>query len=194
MADLLQIITRITGFLPGFTTFFMVICFLLGVVFGIKGLLAAAKRQEMGPGQGSWAGPLMMFLTGVFFIAFPGLVNSLSETIFALQTPPEAESIFAYAPATIGIMDGAEARTIIIGITAIVQFVGLIAIARGLYLLNLSAQSSQGPKTFGPGLTFVIAGALAANFPIFIGVMESLISTSGTVGASTGMGTIWTVP
>jgi len=181
MADLLQIVIRVTGYLTEFTALFGVICFILGVIFGIKGLLAAAKRQEMGPGQGSWAGPMMTFMTGVFFIALPGLVDTLSQTLFALSTPPSADSIFAYAPATIGIMDGAEARTLIIGITAIVQFIGLIAIARGLYLLNLSAQSAQGPKTFGPGLTFVIAGALATNFPIFVGVMESLISTSGTV-------------
>jgi len=176
MTDLLQIVIRVTGYLTQFEAFFGVLCFLLGVIFGIKGLMAAAKRQEMGPGQGSWVGPLMMFLTGVIFIALPGLVDSLSQTIFALQTPVEADSIFAYAPATIGIMDGAEARTLIIGITAIVQFIGLIAIARGLYLLNLSAQSAQGPKTFGPGLTFVIAGALATNFPVFVGVMESLIA------------------
>ena len=178
MVDLLEIVRRVTGFIDEFEFLFGVICFVLGVIFAIKGLLGAAKRQEMGPGQGSWGGPMMMFMTGALFVAIPGLVNSLSQTIFALQEPATADSIFAYAPATIGIMDGAEARTLIVGITAIVQFIGLIAIARGLYLLNLSAQSAQGPKTFGPGLTFVIAGAIATNFPIFVGVMENLISTA----------------
>jgi hypothetical protein len=178
MVDLLEIIRRVIGFLDDFERLFGVICFVLGVIFAIKGLMAAAKRQEMGAGQGSWGGPIMTFTVGVLFVAMPGLVNSLSQTLFALQEPATADSIFAYAPATIGIMDGAEARTIIVGITAIVQFIGLIAIARGLYLLNLSAQSAQGPKTFGPGLTFVIAGAIATNFPIFVGVMENLISTA----------------
>lgn len=186
MADLLQIIRRVTEFLTDFERLFMVICFVLGVIFAIKGLMAAAKRQEMGPGQGSWAGPMMMFLTGAMFVAMPGLVNSLSQTFFALDTPAEADSIFSYAPATIGIMDGAEARTIIVGITAIVQFIGLIAIARGLYLLNMSAQSAQGPKTFGPGLTFLIAGALATNFPIFVGVMEDLITVAPSMGPNPG--------
>ncbi len=178
MADLLEIIRRVIGFLDEFERLFGVICFVLGVMFAIRGLMAAAKRQEMGAGQGSWGGPIMMFTTGVLFVAMPGLVNSLSQTLFALQEPATADSIFAYAPATIGIMDGAEARTIIIGITSIVQFIGLIAIARGLYMMNMSAQSAQGPKTFGPGLTFVIAGAIATNFPIFVGVMENLISTA----------------
>ena len=180
MTDLLQIIENVVGFLDEFQFLFGVICFVLGVIFAIRGLMGAAKRQEMGPGQGSWGGPMSMFFTGVLFVAMPGLVNSLSQTFFALSAPSSAENIFSYAPATIGIMDGAEARTIIVGITAIVQFIGLIAIARGLYLMNLSAQSAQGPKTFGPGLTFVIAGALATNFPTFVGVMEALITAAPT--------------
>lgn len=182
MVDLFEIIRKLTdpedGFLPDILQFVWVLFFFLGVVFAIKGLMAAAKRQEMGAGQGSWSGPLMMFTTGVLFVAMPGLMNTLSATFFGLNTPPTAESIFAYAPATIGILDGAEARSLIVGITLVVQFVGLIGIARGLYLLNQSAQGGQGPSTFGPGLTFVIAGALATNFPIFVGVMENLISTA----------------
>jgi hypothetical protein len=181
MTDLLQIIENVVGFLDEFELLFGVICFVLGVIFAIRGLMGAAKRQEMGAGQGSWGGPLMMFTTGVLFVAMPGLVNSLSQTFFALSSPSSPENIFSYAPATIGIMDGAEARTIIVGITAIVQFIGLIAIARGLYLMNMSAQSAQGPKTFGPGLTFVIAGALATNFPTFVGVMENLITAAPAV-------------
>jgi hypothetical protein len=181
MTDLLQIIENVVGFLDEFQLLFGVICFVLGVIFAIKGLMGAAKRQEMGAGQGSWGGPLMMFTTGVLFVAMPGVVNSLSKTFFALNAPSSAENIFSYAPATIGIMDGAEARTIIVGITLIVQFIGLIAIARGLYLMNMSAQSAQGPKTFGPGLTMVIAGAMATNFPTFIGVMENLITAAPAV-------------
>jgi hypothetical protein len=182
MVDLFEIIRKLTdpadGYLPLFIKLTSIIFFVLGVVFAIKGLMGAAKRQEMGAGQGSWGGPLMMFTTGVLFIAFPGVMNTLSQTFFAMSSPPSADSIFSYAPATIGILDGAEAQSLIIGITLIVQFVGVIAIARGLYLLNMSAQSAQGPKTFGPGLTFVIAGAMATNFPIFVGVMENLVSTA----------------
>lgn len=180
MTDLLQIIENVVGFLDEFYFLFGVICFIIGILFGIKGLMSAAKRQEMGPGQGSWGGPMMMFFTGTLFVAMPGLVDLMSKSLFALSSPSSPENIFSYAPATIGIMDGAEARTIIVGITAIVQFIGLIAIARGLYLMNLSAQSAQGPKTFGPGLTFVIAGALATNFPTFVGVMEALITAAPT--------------
>jgi hypothetical protein len=182
MLDLFEIIRKLTdpadGFLPQIIRMTSIIFFVIGVAFAIKGLMAAAKRQEMGAGQGSWGAPLMMFTTGVLFVAFPGLMNTLSLTFFSLATPPSAESIFSYSPATIGILNGAEARSLIVGITLIVQFVGVIAIARGLYLLNMSAQSAQGPKTFGPGLTFVIAGAMATNFPIFVGVMENLITVT----------------
>ena len=65
------------------------------------------------------------------------------------------------------------------GIVLIIQFVGVIAVCRGLYLLNQSAQGGQGPQTFGPGFTFVIAGICATNFPIAVGIFESLITSSG---------------
>ena len=86
MVDLLEIVRRVTGFIDEFEFLFGVICFVLGVIFAIKGLLGAAKRQEMGPGQGSWGGPMMMFMTGALFVAIPGLVNSLSQTIFASRS------------------------------------------------------------------------------------------------------------
>ncbi len=59
------------------------------------------------------------------------------------------------------------------------MFIGIIAVMRGLYLLNQTAQGGGGPKTFGPGLTFCIAGIMAVNFPLFVGMMELLITTPG---------------
>ena len=58
----------------------------------------------------------------------------------------------------------------------IVQFMGVIAVCRGIHLLGLSARGGHGPRTFGPGIPFGIAGAAATNFPIFVGLVESLIA------------------
>ena len=59
---------------------------------------------------------------------------------------------------------------------AIIQFMGVIAVCRGIHLLGLTARGGHGPSTFGPGITFVIAGAAATNFPHFVGLIESLIA------------------
>ena len=178
MVDLLQIIQNIVAAIPSLSGLLYTISFIIGIIFGISGLKSAAKRHELGKSVGSWSQPAWLFLTGVLFIALPGLVQSLTLTFFA-EEQPAAEAIFAYAPSTIGIMDAdSPGRDMIIGIVTIIQFIGLIAVMRGIYLLNQSAQSAGGgPKTFGPGLTFVISGIMAVNFPLFVGMIELLITT-----------------
>ncbi|MCE6959648.1 hypothetical protein LAZ40_11525 [Cereibacter sphaeroides] len=180
MVDLLQIIQNVVGLLPDFSVFLYILSWVMGCLFVATGIRNAAKRHQMGQSAGSWAAPFWTFVIGVMFVALPGLVASMTQTFFA-QEQPDASSIFAYAPATIGLLEsGSPGRTMIEGIVLIVQFVGLIAVMRGLFLLNQSAQGAGGPKTFGPGATFVIAGIMAVNFPLFVGAVELLITSGGT--------------
>jgi len=180
MVDLLQIIENLVGILPSFQVLFYVISFVIGVIFVMTAIRDAARRSQMGQSAGSWYQPFWTFVIGVSFVALPGLVSSLTYTFFA-QEQPDPSNIFAYAPATIGLFNAdGPGRTMITGIVAIIQFIGIIAVMRGLYLLNQSAQGGGGgPKTFGPGFTFVIAGIMAVNYPLFVGAIELLI-TSGS--------------
>lgn len=194
IADLLQILENISGLIfseesvhtPGggvmvrnapLQRLMGVILFVMGVYFVIRSLMMTAKRSEMGQAYGSWVAPITTFIVGVMFIAFPALIATLNATFFGNARTAASGDIFALAPLTVGTLDGGAAQTAVTAIVLIIQFIGLIAVARGLYLLNLSTQTASGPRTFGPGLTFIIAGALATNFPVFIGVMENLIST-----------------
>lgn len=175
MTDLLQIIRNITGMMGEFTMLVSVVCFLIGFVMTITALKMAQKRQEQGPGQGGWNAPIATFIVAGLFLALPTLVDVMNVSIFGVKSE-SASSIFAHADTTVGAIKGDAGREMIEGLVLIIQFMGLIAVGRGLYLLNQSAQGGQGPKTFGPGLTFVIAGVVATNFPLFAGVMQSLIS------------------
>lgn len=177
MLDLLGIVTRLAAMVEEFEFLFGALCLALGLVFVVRGLMAAARRSERGPGGGGWSGAIMMFATGALFFGFPALVGTLTKTVFGLSAPPDAEAIFSFAPDTLGGVDSDGLRGVIVAVTVIIQFVGLIAIARGLWLVNLSAQGERGAGAFGPGLTFMIAGALAVNFPAFVGVMERLLVT-----------------
>ncbi|MXX88302.1 MAG: hypothetical protein F4213_08495 [Boseongicola sp. SB0677_bin_26] len=172
--NLLEIIRNVVAALDSFGIVLSATCFLVGVVMGISALLQAQRRQVMGPGQGSWGAPLATFVTAVMFIALPQFVQVLNGALFGIGMV-SPQSILSYAPSTIGRLSTGAAREMLLGITAIVQFIGLIAVARGLLLLNRSAQGGPGPQTFGPGLTFVIAGTLATNFPVFVGILEKLI-------------------
>ena len=59
----------------------------------------------------------------------------------------------------------------------------LLMAAYGLYAAGNDAASIMGGEytgagiTLGPGLTFVISGIMAVNFPLFVGMIELLITT-----------------
>jgi hypothetical protein len=180
MVDLLQIVRNLVGYLPSLYGFVSVLCFAFAVGFGIVGLRALARRSEMGPNGGSWWSPAATIAIASIFAAIPAFWQSLTVTFFgAGMGVPSAEAIFSYAPATLGLFEaGSPGRELISGIVAIVQFIGLIAVVRGLFLLNRAAQGGNGQPVFGPGITFVIAGVMAINFPLFVGTIELLI-TSG---------------
>jgi hypothetical protein len=175
MTDLLQIIQNLVAVMDDLKGLVGGICFLIGFLLGIKAIKMAQKRQEQGAGQGGWGASMSTFITACFFLSLPGLINILNTSVFGVN-PVAASSIFTYADSTIGAINNAAAREMITGLVIIIQFMGIIAVGRGLFLLNQSAQGSQGPSTFGPGLTFVISGLMATNFPLFVGIMESLIT------------------
>jgi hypothetical protein len=186
MVDLLQIIERLVGYLPSFYVLLYILSFLIGGIMVMVALRNAAKRHESGPNGGSWGAPMATFAIGVLFVALPGLVSSVTLSVFGVSFDsgkPDPQSIFRLAPVTVGLFDEeSPGRTMIAGIVAVVQFIGLIAVMRGLKLLNASAQGGNGPPTFGPGFTFVVAGVLAVNFPLFVGVMERLIASTPAGG------------
>lgn len=181
MGNLLDIITNLVGYLPALDRMLQMLSWVIGILMVMGAIRGASKRSDLGPSSGSWSAPAWMLVIGACFIALPGLMATLTQTFFR-QASPSASQIFEYAPTTVGMMeDGGAAQTMIQGITAVVMFIGVIAVMRGLYLLNQSAGGAQGPKTFGPGATFLISGVMAFNFPLFVGAMELLLN-----GASSG--------
>ena len=179
MVDLLQIVRNLVEDLPFFYRFLSYLSYVIGVVLGIVALRALARRSEMGPNGGSWGSPVATLIIASIFVSIPAFWQALTATFFGDGTAvPDAAAIFGYAPATLGMFEeGSPGRQLITGIVAIVQFIGLIAVIRGLLMLNKAAQGGGGGQsTFGPGVTFVIAGIMAINFPIFVGVFESLLT------------------
>ena len=177
MVDLLQIVRNIALLVMPFSVLIFAACFVIGVYMVMKGVWGASKSVEMGRyqrGADTPAPHLMRMLVGIFFITLPAFIVTLNATIFGVGIQ-SADQIFAYAPSTAGLLDpGSPARQIVIGITVIIQFLGVIAIIRGIGLLNKRASDQNVP--LGPGLTFMIAGIAAVNFPVFMGAVERLIS------------------
>ena len=175
MTDLMQIVRNVVAVLDGLQWLVSGICFLIGFVMTAQALRMARRRHESGPALGSWAAPLSTFVTAAMFLSLPTVLDVLNVSLFGTASR-SASSVFEYADGTIGAIRGARARELIAGLVAIVQFMGVIAVCRGIHLLGLSARGGHGPRTFGPGITFLVAGAAATNFPLFVGLAESLIS------------------
>lgn len=176
--DLLQIIQNIQAILPSGLVLARIISLLIGLVMVITAIRLAMNIQSMGRHAGSWSQVTTTFLVGISFAALPLLINILATTLTG-STPLAASAILAQAPVTVGSFGSdPAAKTMIVGITAIVMMVGVIGVMRGLLLLNAAAKGGQGSSTFGPGLTFVIAGAVATNFPFFVGIAERFITTN----------------
>ena len=173
----MQIIRNIAAVLDGLMWLVSAICFLIGFYLIVIALRMARKRHESGPAMGSWATPISTFVTAAMFLSLPTVLVELNVSLFG-TTSRSAYSVFEYADGTIGILRDARARELIAGLVAIIQFMGVIAVCRDIHMLGLLARGGHGPRTFGQGITFAIAGAGATNFLLFVGLVESLITGS----------------
>ena len=171
--DPTSIITNLTAALPALEGLLRAVVYVLGILLVIRSLHLALRRTEFGAQATSSARVIVTFVTGALLLAFPATVSTLGLTLFGTTATPGPEAIFAYGNGMLDPLATGPTRHATGAFVLIIQLVGFIAIARGLLFLNLAA-SPGGPQSFGPGLTFLIAGALAVNFPLFFGMIAGL--------------------
>ena len=168
--------SQLVDYAAQFESLLRAVLFVIGAVMIIQALRLAVRRAEAGSQSVSLVKILVNCIIGVALLAFPHTVAALVATIFGSPTLSDASSLFAFGGAMLDPLQGS--RPAIEAIVVLIQFIGFIAIARGLLFLS-SAASPGGPKTFGPGFTFLISGALAVNFPAFFGILTNLFALPG---------------
>ncbi|MEW5423986.1 hypothetical protein [Amorphus sp. 3PC139-8] len=176
MSDLLGILQNVVEIIPDFEALIVGSCYVIGLLFVIMAIRGAARREALGPGQGGYGPHLVRFAIGVSFIALPTTVQVGLATVFGSAEFESPQAIFQYAPESTSLFDTGPARDALIAIVTVVQFVGVIGFIRGLFLLNAASTGTSQVRSVAPGLTFVIAGILAINAPLFIGAMENLVT------------------
>ncbi len=173
VADLLVIISNVAAATVALESLLRAIFFLMGLALVVQSLRVAARRSELGPQSGTWIKPVMGFVTGIAFLGFSSTLSVILGTLFGAGEVVAAEDIFAYGRLLLDPLDASGSREAVAAIVLIIQFIGFLAVARGLLFLNYAA-SPGGPSTLGPGFTFLVAGALAVNFPVFARALASL--------------------
>ena len=117
----------------------------------------------------------MGFLTGIAFLGFSSTLSVLLGTLFGSGEVVAAEEVFAYGGLLLDPLAASGSREAVAGIVLIIQFIGILAVARGLLIMNQAA-TPGGQRVLGPGFTFLVAGALAVNFPVFAGALAKLFT------------------
>ena len=174
MPDILAIFQSLAGYLVHFELLLRGVFYVIGVLLIVQSLRLAVARSERGSLHMSWARPIMSFLCGTALLAFPSTTTVLVETFFGLGRIADPQDIFSYHHPLTTPVDTEPTRQFIVVLVRIIQFVGFIAIARGILHFNAAAQT--GSATIGSGITFVVAGVLAVNFPRFWELLVNLLS------------------
>jgi hypothetical protein len=179
MADLIALIENTVAMIPQISGFLVAICYVIGILLVISGLLAGQKRSESGPQSGGWGPVLVRFIMGICFLSFPTTVGAALMSVFGSATASPAEAIFSMAPSMTAPLQEGNGQRILTALVRVIQLVGLIGLARGLYLLNAAGNGSGQVRSVGPGITFVVGSTLAVNFPLFVGAIELLLRPAG---------------
>ena len=144
----------------------------LTYLFGITLVLSAIwKFKKWGEGvsmvaQKDAREPIMHLAIGVLLIFAPSTMRTLLVTVFGTG------SIFSYIPTIPDLSWQLASDTVI----AIVQFVGFVAIVRGLLHLHKAVGGQAQQNMFSKGIIHLVGGVLSMNI---VGTKDILYSTLG---------------
>ncbi len=144
----------------------------LSYLFGITLVLGAIwKFKKWGEGvsmvaQKDAREPIMHLAVGILLIFAPSTMRTLLLTVFGTG------SILSYTPTIPDLSWQLAADTII----AIVQFVGFVAIVRGLLHLHKAVGGQAQQNMFSKGIIHLVGGVLSMNI---VGTKDILYSTLG---------------
>ncbi|MCY4006140.1 MAG: hypothetical protein OXE84_04830 [Rhodobacteraceae bacterium] len=170
---IIQVITGLRAFLGPLELLVYAIAWVTGAAMMVIGVSMAAHRADQGPGRGGWAGPIACLLAGSALLALPTLLNVLSNSLFRDDWSAVTTDIFSTAPHLTQAFEQQVTQDTIVAILLFVQLVGIVAVFRGILLLNAAVDRRA---TIGAGLTHLIGGALALNIGPVLNIIDGLVA------------------
>lgn len=180
MDELTAFFTRVTDVLTPAQAFVAAFCFVAGIVIVAMGIrLALIVGEERAHAHHRRHGYFQAFgyiIFGLLLIALDLTLSAWVASLFGAEhtTASAAAEIMAYAPEMLSPVSGTPGEAILIALVRIAQFIGLIAVVRGLFLcIKSSDLPAQG--LLGKGFIHMIAGVLAIDLPKTVGLFENLL-------------------
>lgn len=187
--DLQEIMQNLRKLLGPTMVLLMVISYISGIVFMLRGLLMLKSfsmplTQATKPGE--IAGPLVYIFVGTVLIYIPNTTNVLSNTLFGdgvnhifsstsvvdLSAMGKAsDKILGYAPVSI---EGQWA-TMVDTIVLYMEFIGFLAFLRGWFIISHAGQPGVQPGSITKGIIHIVGGILAINFLPLVNAIHNTI-------------------
>lgn len=172
MEGMLTAIQNIAAAIPEWSYLIHVFSWMAGFAFFISAFVKLARNKQSAGRDNNANVIVTQLVIGTLLMAIPVTYNMLMTTMFGDDLEQNASAIFAYAPVTVGLFEAEEPRAVITAGVLIIQFIGLIGIIRGFFLFN--ALSKQAIQSAMSPIVFIFSGAIAMNFPVFVGIIEDL--------------------
>ncbi len=179
MDELTAFFTRLTAILPPAQAFVAALCFVLGIVLVIIGgrmlLITAEERSHAHHRRHGYWQAMTYIVFGLLIISLDMTLSAWIASLYGASntTASAASEIMAYAPEMLSPVSGAPGEAILIALVRVAQFIGLLAVVRGLFLCVKSADMpAQG--LMGKGFIHMIAGIMAVDLPRTVGLFENL--------------------
>jgi intracellular multiplication protein IcmC len=188
--DLQDIMSRLQAVLNPFMNLLLVVSYISGLVFILRGLLmlktfAMPITQASKPGE--IAGPLIFLLVGTALIYIPSSTDVLTSTLFGSSTKSifggsafadlyasgkASDQIMGYAPVSVEGQWAAMIDTIVL----FMEFIGFIAFMRGWFIIAHAGQPGGQPGSISKGIIHIIGGILAINFLPLVKILSNTIN------------------
>lgn len=179
MDELTAFFTRLTDILPPAQAFVAALCFVLGIILVIVGsrmmLVTAEERSHAHHRRHGYYQALTYIVFGLLIISLDLTLSAWIASLYGASntTASAATEIMAYAPEMLSPVSGAPGEAILIALVRVAQFIGLLAVVRGLFLCVKSADMpAQG--LMGKGFIHMISGIMAVDLPRTVGLFENL--------------------
>lgn len=143
------------------------------VMIGISRLLKSSQDGPRGPGG---IGTIMTFLVGGAMISFSVMIASMSMSLF---NDPQVDT-FASLAYTDGIDPDhlAQINAVIASMIKFMIVLGMISLARGLFIIRGVAEGSQQASLMA-GITHMVGGTLAMNIGPVVMAVQNTLGLSG---------------